>query len=254
MIPSGRDRDARYASLWPLIERALSLAGYPPTVFELGAADGVDTGRLFAAAMKANGAVPLYYAFEPDHRNFLRCRAAGLPPEVRLFASAVGATNGEVALHLSSGEHDGRMWERSSSIRQPKEHLARFPWVHFDRIDRVPIVTLDWFCLCQDVAAIDFLWMDLQGAERDVVAGGTRMLPRTKFIFMERESVEMFEGQWVGDEAILPGFGVSAAFPYDLLLYNQEIFGSDPLLSETAQQPPSGGGVGADESASAVVE
>lgn len=82
-------------------------------------------------------------------------------------------------MHLSSGDSEG-----SSSILQPKAHLARHPGVHFNTEIRVPTVTLDeWFARHQ--IGIDFMWLDLQGAELEVLKSGERLLGTLSAIHSE---------------------------------------------------------------------
>jgi FkbM family methyltransferase len=208
---------------WTFIQKALDLAETPPIIFELGAFDGEDTKRIYAMCRKPTR----YFAFEPDPRNLDRIVAAELPSEVHVLGAAVGRESGLLPLHLS-----GESWTASSSIRKPREHLVHFPHVQFGDAIKVAVIDLDSFCESVNVDRIDFLWADVQGAERDVVAGGERILRRTKFMFLERSEHELYEGQWLTDDMLhdLEGdWGVVAMFPNDVLLYNKRIFDENPI-------------------------
>ena len=67
---------------------------------------------------------------------------------------------------------------------------------------------------------IDMLWVDIQGAERDMIAGGQNALSRTRYLFIEAETTELYEGMALRDEllTLLPGFKVIEEFEYNLLL------------------------------------
>lgn len=62
-------------------------------------------------------------------------------------------------------------WDASGSIRKPKNHLADFPEVTFDEPITVQTMTLDTRCDENGIEAIDFIWMDVQGSEIDVIRG-----------------------------------------------------------------------------------
>ncbi len=55
--------------------------------------------------------------------------------------------------------------------------------------------TLDHFCSTRGIKRIDFIQMDVQGAERLVLTGATRMLPRITAIWLEVASRELYRGQ-----------------------------------------------------------
>src|ERR1700691_421767 len=69
-----------------------------PVILEIGANDGLHTLgflRLFPNAK--------IYAFEPDNRALAKFRANVTDPRVRLFETAIGAIDGEMKFHSSSG-------------------------------------------------------------------------------------------------------------------------------------------------------
>lgn len=68
----------------------------------------------------------------------------------------------------------------SSSLKKSNfEHLQ-------DSIKtEVESVTLNSFCLQENIDQIDFLWIDVQGAEKDVLDGGDEILHKVKYIQLE---------------------------------------------------------------------
>jgi 2-O-methyltransferase len=199
-----------------------------PVVVEIGCNDGTNT--LAFAESLPNAAI---YCFEPDPRCIARFVAqVGDRPNITLFKAAVSDRDGKAEFFQSSGQHpeghgpempDG--WDLSGSIRRPKWHLAAHPWVTFDRPIEVPTITLDTWCDTNAVTDIDFLWMDVQGAELDVFRGARRVLARTRYIYTEYNNAELYEGQ--GDlrkiMRQLPSFRIVVRFAGDVLLYNTEI-------------------------------
>ena len=205
---------------WDPIAKCLSRPG-PTTFFELGANNGDDSKKLFAMCKKPCR----YFAFEPDPRNLRKISVNGLPSEITVVSAAVGAAEGEATFYLSADN-----WTASSSLRRPHEHIKCFPHVAFIGETHVPVVTLDGFCERNHVDKIDFMWADVQGAERDVIAGAKRMTKRTRYMFLERSANELYEGQWVGTDEMLKGLGdgweVVVEFPSDVLFVNKDFEGN----------------------------
>jgi hypothetical protein len=108
----------------------------------------------------------------------------------------------------------------SGSIRKPVKHLELFPEIIFPNIHITPCMSLDHLFLSVGVPYIDLLWVDIQGAERDMIAGGGLALSKTRYLFIEAEQTELYEGQALREEllSLLPGFKVIQELDYNLLL------------------------------------
>jgi FkbM family methyltransferase len=186
--------------------------GGPKLFLELGSHGGTDTAWL--------AAIPgvTLHAFEPDPRNTQQPRA-----NVTLHRAAVADRDGRGKLILSL-EGWGREWTYSSSLRSPKNHLQRYPVTFGDSVE-VDLVALDTFCDERRIERVDFLWADVQGAERDVVRGGLRTLRNTRYVYMEYSDEELYEGQATLAEllALLPDFRVLELWPEDVLLENRRL-------------------------------
>ena len=139
----------------------LVLPGY--RVVDIGANIGFYT-ELLAETVGPHGRV---YAFEPEERNFVRLAArARAYPQVTPVRAAVAATSGAIDLHLSAHLN---VDHRTYSIDEARATTS------------VPAVSLDRYLTDTD-EAIDFIKMDIQGAEypallgmRDVVARSPRI-------------------------------------------------------------------------------
>ena len=199
-----------------------------PTILEIGCNNGAHT--LWFLEIFRN---PILYCFEPDPRAISRFKInVGERSNVRLFEVALGDRNGEIDFFQSSGQRsdeeakqmpDG--WDQSGSIRQPKEHLAVHPWVKFDRKIKVAILTLDAWIGRHGIDSIDFIWMDVQGAEIDVFRGGVDALSRTRFIYTEYSDQQLYQGQFGLRKLLkfMDGFEVVARYPGDVLLRNRKL-------------------------------
>jgi FkbM family methyltransferase len=188
------------------------------TVLELGAHHGNDTVLLYDAATK-----PItYVAVEADPRNvpLLERRIERRP--VNILHAAIWHEDGQAVLHLSEGRGDG-----SSSVRKPLKHLDHFPDIAFVGTVPVPAVTLDWVAARYGIEQVDLIWCDIQGAERNMIAGGRETLARTRWLLTECDRIEMYEGQATRDELLklLPDWELIAEWPENanLLLRNRRL-------------------------------
>jgi len=194
-----------------------------PVVFELGAHCGEDTRRLAGYLRPPYR----YFAWEPDPRSLdaLREAVRGLP-QVTVVAAAAGAADGIAPFHLSSRADGGTFTDASSLLRPTEKMRDVAPWLAFDEQVTVPVRTLDAFCAEHHVSRIDFIWADVQGGERHVVAGATRMLAQTAFLFLEQSGETLYDGQWTFDEmtrVLGRDWAMVKQFPNDVLLYNRRL-------------------------------
>jgi FkbM family methyltransferase len=203
-----------------------------PVILEIGCNDGTHT-KWFLEAF----AQPHIYCFEPDPRAIERFKAnLGSQKNVKLFECALSDKEGEITFYQSSGAPNKDIadylpdsmpdgWDLSGSIRPPKEHLEEFPWVKFDTNITVPTITLDAWCKQQNITEIDFIWMDVQGAEIDVFRGGAGMLPKTRYIFTEYSERQMYSGQYTLPQLLeyLKDFVLLVRYQGDILLKNKHI-------------------------------
>ena len=105
--------------------------------------------------------------------------------------------NGYKDFYLSSGhpEHHNRNNTASSSLYKPKEHMVKWPWVHFDDKITVKTCSLDKFCFDYKINNIDFIWIDSQGAEYDIILGSQHILKKTRFLYTEYSNKELYKDQ-----------------------------------------------------------
>jgi 2-O-methyltransferase len=159
-----------------------------PTIFEIGAHHGEDSEHFARMLPKAN-----LFMFEPDQRCIQEIQRLGW--RGRLIQKAVSDTDGNELFYPSKTingkfNHDG-----SGSILKPKEHLTIFTDVGFGEPYIVPTVTLDNFCMMNHIYRINFVWMDVQGAEAKVFRGGEMIFRAgVEYVFTEYDNVELYEG------------------------------------------------------------
>ncbi len=172
----------------------------PITIFEIGSCEGEDTIKLRGKFPNAS-----IYCFEPLQKNITRFKnhlkkyqAEG--PKV--FKLALSNKNGEATFHVSSGQPDHlpktKDWDygnKSSSLFPPKEHTKTHEWIKFDFKQKVKTQRLDSFCEQQNVHKVDFIYMDVQGAELMVLEGAGRKLRDVTAIWLEVEAIELYAKQ-----------------------------------------------------------
>ena len=190
-----------------------------PVVLDVGCNDG-QTTQWFLEMFES----PRIYCFEPDPRAIERFkRLVGERPNVTLFEMAVSDYRGTVDFYQSAGKQDDEWlarnmpegWDLSGSIKQPHRHLKLHPQVTFDNKIRVPVDTLDSVWDEHNIGPVDFIWMDVQGAELDVFSGARKTLAQTRYLYTEYSDHELYKGQ-VGLRELLdhlPGFSVMVRYP-----------------------------------------
>lgn len=154
-----------------------------PVIFEVGASTGTDTVRL--AAIRNS----LLHVFEPDPR----CKFANMPSNVTVNKKAVSNENGTAEFIQSDTKQNLNIY--SGSLLEPKNHLTTHKHVAFDNRIQVDTVTLDSYCHRNNIESIDFIYMDVQGAESKVFEGAENILKKTKYIYTEYSDFEMYDGQ-----------------------------------------------------------
>jgi len=127
---------------------------------------------------------------------------------------------------MSSGQESEIMpegWDCSGSIRKPKNHLKVHPWCKFEKNIVIETKTLDTWCREQGIDRIDFIWMDVQGAEIDVIRGARNALKKTRYLYTEYSNKELYEGQLSLKQVLkeLVEFDVVVRYPDDILLKNK---------------------------------
>jgi FkbM family methyltransferase len=209
------------------LELLRRLVGPRPDIFlEIGANSGSDTLRMLAAFPSVG-----IHAFEPDARAKALFRENVMSNRVILHELAITAADGPVTFFASDGAPDGHEaefpdgWHLSGSTRPPVRHLDQHPWCKFREPVTVDGLSLDTWSERHSVHYVDFIWADVQGAERDLILGGSRLLQSTRFLYTEYNDAELYEGQPSLSEilGLLPGWTVVRQYPNDVLLRNESI-------------------------------
>jgi len=166
--------------------------------------------------------------FEPDPRNIEMIKKLGNDKICELYELALSNTNEPMDFYLSSGKCNGlgnlldsNDWSCSSSLKKPTGHLSLHRWITFPTSVKVQCSKLDDFEPLKNTK-IDFMWVDVQGAEDLVFSCGQETLKNTHYVYTEYCNQELYENQ-LNLEGILklfPGFKVLIDYGGDVLLEN----------------------------------
>jgi len=188
-------------------------------ILEIGANDGTHTiwfKELFPHAT--------IHCFEPDPRAVSRfeVKTAGLTG-VHLHQHVISNKVGEIDFFPSVQQvtgDDTRPWDCSGSIRQPTMHLEVHPNIEFGAPVKVSTSTLDQWCCDAAVDDIDFIWMDVQGAELDVLSGAAETLRNVHYLYTEYSVVPLYANAPSLRQILdaLPGFRPHLRYTNDILL------------------------------------
>jgi FkbM family methyltransferase len=164
------------------------------------------------------------YAFEPDRDNLKMFSQNAINQGVIVESVALSDENSETVFY-SSDSLNGVPWKLSGSLIKPKLKPGTTEAVNqkglffnFKGYD-VQVVRLDTFCEQNKILKIDYLHIDVQGAEHKVISGLGILRP--PFIYAETceydayetgYTLEMFD-QLMNDK----GYKIEKRFEYDTL-------------------------------------
>lgn len=195
------------------------------TFVEIGMHFGTDTQDF--RKMHPNARI---VSFEPDPRNIEMIKKLENDKICELYELALSNTNEDMDFYLSSGDSKGLLndtlltdndWSCSSSLKKPTGHLSLHKWITFPKSVKVKCCKLDDFEPLKNTK-IDFMWVDVQGAEDLVFSCAQETLKNSHFVYTEYSNEELYEGQ-LNLKQILElfvGFRVLIDYGGDVLLQN----------------------------------
>jgi FkbM family methyltransferase len=97
---------------------------------------------------------------------------------------ALGPEETTATMYVSDNE------KQSSSLLKPKVHITHHPHVKFPETEDVEVKVLDDF----DYTKYNFINMDVQGYELEVLKGSTETLKHVDYVYCEVNRDEVYEG------------------------------------------------------------
>jgi FkbM family methyltransferase len=121
---------------------------------------------------------------EPLLSNYLNLKNI-VKNDAKCFNLALGNFDGETEMYVSTNEG------QSSSILEPLHHLNQYPYISFNKKQIVTIKKLD--NLMKHIFGYNFLVMDVQGYELEVLKGSINYLTNIDYIITEVNKKELYK-------------------------------------------------------------
>ena len=170
-----------------------------PVIFDIGACEGEETIKYSLLFPRAN-----IYAFEPLPGNIELIKANFIKYGIRnasIHQLAVSSKDSIDHFYVSSGKpeylpaSDWDFGNKSSSLLEPSKYLIETSFLTFKEKIEVETITLNSFCRKQEIVVIDFIHMDVQGAELMVLEGAKDFIASIKVIWLEVSKIGFYESQ-----------------------------------------------------------
>jgi FkbM family methyltransferase len=149
------------------------------SIVDLGAADLAHS--IFFRKMFKNAKI---YAIEPDRDNIEKCVSLAQEHGIVFSSFAISKEAGTKTFYPSLSYGNNNNWGYSGSIFKPVvngkgNESAFYKTLKFDMSGYdVECVSFDSFCDIHMIEEVDFLHMDAQGAEYDIISGIEKVFPR----------------------------------------------------------------------------
>ena len=123
--------------------------------------------------------------FEPlsDCFDVIGYKCQDLNANIEGHQVALGSERGIAKMYVSDNE------KQSSSVLKPKVHLTHHPHVKFPSTEDVEVHLLDDY----NSKDYNFINMDVQGYELEVLKGGTKTLEHVDYVYCEVNRDEVYE-------------------------------------------------------------
>lgn len=171
-------------------------------IFDIGSCEGEDSiryKRMFPYAT--------IYSFEPLPTNVIKMKRNleryKLVGEISIIPVALTDHDGIADFFVSSGappeKENSQEWNygnKSSSLLQPTDISKKYyAWLDFKERIEINVQRLDSFCQSKKITRIDFIHLDVQGAELKVLNGASSLINTIKAVWLEVGSVELYKSQ-----------------------------------------------------------
>ena len=142
--------------------------------------------------------------FEPlsDCFDVIGYKCQDLNANIEGHQVALGSERGIAKMYVSDNE------KQSSSILKPKVHLTHHPHVKFPETEDVEVHLLDDYL--PNIKDYNFINMDVQGFELEVLKGGKETLEQVNYVYCEVNRDEVYENNAYVEEIdeFLAGYGM----------------------------------------------
>jgi FkbM family methyltransferase len=174
----------------PMFYKPSELAGYwgvkPKRILHVGAHDGEEAG-----AYREMGWTSITWV-EANPEKVLSLKRNPATSNDEVFHAAIWDIPG-LSLHLNIASNS-----ESSSLFSFGTHTARYPEIQ--NVSKINVITTTLDLLMAEELPIDFINLDIQGAELRALRGFTEGLKNVKWIYTEVNSQHLYQGCSLVDE------------------------------------------------------
>lgn len=153
---------------------------------------GANVGQ-FALDLRRAGYLGEILSFEPVSNTFVTLRRnSAREKRWQVFDLAIGSRAGKKSINISNND------SLSSSFRDMNNlHLSNFPQSYFTSEEVVSVSTLDKQLNILKISPTKcLLKIDVQGFERDVLAGGINSIPLIPVCYIEGSLSPLYDGEY----------------------------------------------------------
>ncbi len=177
------------------------------TIFDIGACEGLSSIRYLSIFPNAKA-----FAFEPIPNNFKIVQInieKYKAKKLKVYKLGLSSKKGEATFYVSSGnpkdkttpsDNSTSFGNKSSSLFKPEKTKEIHSWLKFNEEITIQTETLANFCKDHKINLIDFIHMDVQGAELMVLQGADNMINNINAIWLEVEKIELYKNQALKDD------------------------------------------------------
>jgi 2-O-methyltransferase len=189
--PAAAKALTRFSGDTQALARAASYLPSQPVILEAGSYHGETALEMVRRWPQAT-----VYSFEPVPELFaiVKQNTAAFP-NIHSSDLALSDKIGTAVFHMSATENKPEESLGSGSLLEPSHHREGFPSVKFEKSITVNTTTIDAWAKQSGVTKIDFIWLDIQGAEFPVLRASPNIMRTVKVVITEVEFVEMYKGQ-----------------------------------------------------------
>jgi len=170
-------------------KKLLNILPVESVILDIGASDGTDASEWKKLLPNAS-----IHAFEPEPSSFEKLVKKTAGTGIKCHNIALGSFNDKAKFYISSGK-----LPQGSSLKKPTGLLKTNPQIKFEKQVEVEVLTLKDWLKKNSIEKVDFLWMDTQGTELDILKSSGNILDSVRALHVEISLVELYE-----DSALYP--------------------------------------------------
>ncbi|MBF0522435.1 MAG: FkbM family methyltransferase [Candidatus Omnitrophica bacterium] len=171
----------KYSYFWKHVDPA-----FPLTYVDVGAMGGI--ARKWDSVRSKMRII----AFEPDDREFVKLKS---DPQLTYLNVALFSQSQDLKFYVTKESGKSSVYRPNMEIVSQYPNSERFRVMQERIIPAAKVKNLDAVIQEQDISEIDFIKIDTQGSELDILSGGLSALADNFGVELEVEFLSLYEGQ-----------------------------------------------------------